>query len=212
MNNLYSSIFDYSESYTSSESDVLRKLRIKTELEYPNSHMISGHYQGRILSLLSCLLKPKKILEIGTFTGYSAICLAEGLVSNGILHTIDINESLKKIVNDFIKDAGFHNKIKTHFGDAKIIIPNLSDNFDLVFIDANKKSYSEYYDLIFDKVNKGGLIIADNILWKGKVLNENIDNKITKSIIQFNNKIFSDMRTEKILLPIRDGLFLIRKL
>ncbi len=205
-------ILEYSQKYTSCESDLLHKLRIKTELDFPNSHMISGHYQGRILSLLSCLLKPKKILEIGTFTGYSAICLAEGLVANGILHTIDINESLNKLVNNFIKEAGFSDKIKTHFGDAKIIIPNLNDNFDLVFIDANKKSYSEYYDLIFDKVTKGGLIIADNVLWKGKVLNKNIDDKIAKSIIEFNNKVFSDKRTEKIFLPIRDGLFLIRKL
>lgn len=205
-------LHNYSESHTTQESEILRKLRIETESKIPGSQMLSGHYQGRFLSMLSCLLKPERILEIGTYTGYSAICLAEGLSSNGLLHTIDIDSSLKEFVESNFKKAKIYKKIKYHIGDAKEIIPKINDNFDLVFIDANKRSYSEYYDLIFDKVKKGGLIIADNVLWKGKVLDKEDKDKITKSIIEFNDKLYSDKRTETILLPIRDGLLLNRKL
>ncbi|MCP3658912.1 MAG: O-methyltransferase [Bacteroidetes bacterium] len=213
LNSNFKDIFKYSEKYTTKESEFLCKLRLKTELEFTNSHMISGMYQGRILSFISCLIKPKKILEIGTFTGYSAICLSEGLTKDGILYTIDNNISLKSFLENIFKDVKLKNKIKFLLGNAIEIVPKLENDFDLAFIDANKKSYCKYYDLIIDKIKKGGVIIADNVLWKGKVLEENIDNdKLTKSMIEFNKKIFSDDRTEKILLPIRDGLYLIRKL
>jgi len=205
-------ILNYSISKSEKESKLLNDLYRETYLKVLNPRMISGHYQGRILSLISKIISPKKILEIGTYTGYSAICLCEGMDKDGILHTIDNNKELVEIQNKYFKKANLTNKIVQHSGDAKNIIPSIDEEFDIVFIDADKESYPEYYDLIINKVRSGGIIIADNILWSGKILEkvEN-DDQATKSIIEFNNKIIEDDRVKNIILPIRDGLNIVRK-
>ena len=205
-------ILNYSISKSEKESKLLNDLYRETYLKVLNPRMISGHYQGRILSLISKIISPKKILEIGTYTGYSAICLCEGMDKDGILHTIDNNKELVKIQNKYFKKANLTNKIVQHSGDAKNIIPTIEEEFDIVFIDADKESYPEYYDLIINKVRSGGIIIADNILWSGKILEKvEKDDQATKSIIEFNNKIIEDDRVKNIILPIRDGLNIIRK-
>lgn len=205
-------ILNYSISKSEKESKLLNDLYRETYLKVLNPRMISGHYQGRILSLISKIISPKKILEIGTYTGYSAICLCEGMDKDGILHTIDNNKELVKIQNKYFKKANLTNKIVQHSGDAKNIIPTIEEEFDIVFIDADKESYPEYYDLIINKVRSGGIIIADNILWSGKILEKvEKDDQATKSIIEFNNKIIEDDRVKNIILPIRDGLNIVRK-
>ena len=205
-------ILNYSISKSEKESKLLNDLYRETYLKVLNPRMISGHYQGRILSLISKIISPKKILEIGTYTGYSAICLCEGMDKDGILHTIDNNKELVEIQNKYFKKANLTSKIVQHSGDAKNIIPSIDEEFDIVFIDADKESYPEYYDLIINKVRSGGIIIADNILWSGKILEKvEKDDQATKSIIEFNNKIIEDDRVKNIILPIRDGLNIIRK-
>lgn len=205
-------ILNYSISKSEKESKLLNDLYRETYLKVLNPRMISGHYQGRILSLISKIISPKKILEIGTYTGYSAICLCEGMDKDGILHTIDNNKELVEIQNKYFKKANLTKKIVQHSGDAKNIIPSIDEEFDIVFIDADKESYPEYYDLIINKVRSGGIIIADNILWSGKILEKvEKDDQATKSIIEFNNKIIEDDRVKNIILPIRDGLNIVRK-
>ena len=205
-------ILNYSISKSEKESTLLNDLYRETYLKVLNPRMISGHYQGRILSLISKIISPKKILEIGTYTGYSAICLCEGMDKDGILHTIDNNKELVEIQNKYFKKANLKDKIVQHSGDAKNIIPSIDEEFDIVFIDADKESYPEYYDLIIKKVRSGGIIIADNILWSGKILEKvEKDDQATKSIIEFNNKIIEDDRVKNIILPIRDGLNIVRK-
>ena len=205
-------ILNYSISKSEKESKLLNDLYRETYLKVLNPRMISGHYQGRILSLISKIISPKKILEIGTYTGYSAICLCEGMDKDGILHTIDNNKELVEIQNKYFKKANLKDKIVQHSGDAKNIIPSIDEEFDIVFIDADKESYPEYYDLIINKVRSGGIIIADNILWSGKILEKvEKDDQATKSIIEFNNKIIEDDRVNNIILPIRDGLNIVRK-
>ena len=205
-------ILNYSISKSEKESKLLNDLYRETYLKVLNPKMISGHYQGRILSLISKIISPKKILEIGTYTGYSAICLCEGMDKDGVLHTIDNNKELVEIQNKYFKKANLKDKIVQHSGDAKNIIPSIDEEFDIVFIDADKESYPEYYDLIINKVRSGGIIIADNILWSGKILEKvEQDDQATKSIIEFNNKIIVDDRVENIILPIRDGLMVCRK-
>ena len=205
-------ILNYSISKSEKESKLLNDLYRETYLKVLNPRMISGHYQGRILSLISKIISPKKILEIGTYTGYSAICLCEGMDKDGILHTIDNNKELVEIQNKYFKKANLKDKIVQHSGDAKNIIPTIDEEFDIVFIDADKESYPEYYDLIINKVRSGGIIIADNILWSGKILEKvEKDDQATKSIIEFNNKIIEDDRVKNIILPIRDGLNIVRK-
>ena len=205
-------ILNYSISKSEKESKLLNDLYRETYLKVLNPRMISGHYQGRILSLISKIISPKKILEIGTYTGYSAICLCEGMDKDGILHTIDNNKELIEIQNKYFKKANLTNKIVQHSGDAKNIISSIDEEFDIVFIDADKESYPEYYDLIINKVRSGGIIIADNILWSGKILEKvEKDDQATKSIIEFNNKIIEDNRVKNIILPIRDGLNIVRK-
>ena len=205
-------ILNYSISKSEKESKLLNDLYRETYLKVLNPRMISGHYQGRILSLISKIISPKKILEIGTYTGYSAICLCEGMDKDGILHTIDNNKELVEIQNKYFKKANLTDKIVQHSGDAKNIIPSIDEEFDIVFIDADKESYPEYYDLIIKKVRSGGIIIADNILWSGKILEKvEKDDQATKSIIEFNNKIIEDDRVKNIVLPIRDGLNIVRK-
>ena len=206
-------ILEYVHNKTSDESKILNDLSRETHLKVLNPRMLSGHYQGRLLSLISKLIKPKSILEIGTYTGYSTLCLLEGLEKKGFIHTIDHNEELLNIQNKFFKRAKVSNRIKQYTGDAKKIIKNLKVKFDLIFIDADKENYPLYYDLVFDKLKSGGIIIADNILWSGKILEKvEKDDYATQSIINFNNKIKNDERVEKIILPIRDGLSLIRKI
>ena len=205
-------ILNYSISKSEKESKLLNDLYRETYLKVLNPRMISGHYQGRILSLISKIISPKKILEIGTYTGYSAICLCEGMDKDGILHTIDNNKELVEIQNKYFKKANLKDKIVQHLGDAKNIITSIDEEFDIVFIDADKESYPKYYDLIINKVRSGGIIIADNILWSGKILEKvEKDDQATKSIIEFNNKIIEDDRVKNIILPIRDGLNIVRK-
>jgi predicted O-methyltransferase YrrM len=172
--------------------------------------MLSGHLQGRLLSMLSRMKSPKRILEIGTYTGYSALCLAEGLQDGGTLTTIDINEELEQSVRDYIQKAGMQSKINFLVGNALKLIPTLDEQWDLVFIDADKENYHRYYDLVIDRVNLNGIILADNVLWSGKVLDEKPD-KDTKAIIDFNSKIQNDPRVENVLLPVRDGIMMMRK-
>ena len=172
--------------------------------------MLSGHYQGRVLSLLSKMVSPSRILEIGTFTGYATLCLAEGLTDKGMIYTLDINEELEEMVRGYFTESPYKDKIKYILGDATETINTLNETFDLVFIDADKKNNGRYYDLIFDSLRPGGLVIVDNVLWSGKVLDSNPD-KDTKTITTFNDKILADNRVEKLILPVRDGLFVIRK-
>jgi predicted O-methyltransferase YrrM len=175
--------------------------------------MLSGHFQGRVLSMLSHMIKPENVLEIGTYTGYSALCFAEGIREGGKVITIDVNEELEDLVREYIDKAGMNDKIDYRIGDAMEIIPTLSEQFDVIFIDADKKNYCNYYDLVFDKVKTGGYIIADNVLWSGKVLEnyETLDRE-TKVIMDYNNKVHNDDRVQEVLLPIRDGLMIARKL
>lgn len=195
------------------EDDVLQELNRYTHLKILHPRMLSGHLQGQILQMLCFMIKPGKILEIGTYTGYSAICLAKGLNEGGILHTIEINDELGDISTKFITKSGLKDKIQLHIGDAKVIIPTLIDSFDLVFLDGEKSEYLNYYQLVFDKVNTGGYIFADNVLWSGKVVEEERTNDyFTKGIKEFNEFIKTDKRVEKLILPIRDGLMILRKL
>jgi caffeoyl-CoA O-methyltransferase len=172
--------------------------------------MLSGHLQGRILSMFSHMLKPKRILEIGTYTGYSAICLAEGLAEGGKLITIDVNEELEDTVRKYFDASGYAPRIDYRIGNAVTIIPQLQESFDLVFIDADKENYSRYYDLVIDNVNLNGIILADNVLWSGKVLHDKAD-KDTRAILGFNEKVSNDKRVESVLLPVRDGIMMLRK-
>ena len=192
------------------ESDLLKRIDRETHLKVLMPRMLSGHYQGRVLSMLSKLISPKRILEIGTFTGYATLCLAEGLAADGILYTLDINLELEERVRGFFADSGYNDQIKYIMGDATQTVNDLDEVFDLVFIDADKKNNGTYYDLIFDQVRPGGLIIVDNVLWSGKVLTNEQD-KDTKNISTFNDKVATDHRVEKLILPVRDGLFIIRK-
>jgi len=201
----------YSEQHTSAESELLRQINRDTHAQVLMPRMLSGHLQGRVLSMLSKMVQPKVVLEIGTYTGYSAICLAEGLAPDGTLITIDVNEELETRVRRYFEQSGFSSKIQYRIGDASQIIPELPGPFDMVFIDADKENYGRYYDMVIDKVREGGIILADNVLWSGKVLGEKKD-KDTRAIVEFNKKIHDDNRVENVLLPIRDGILMIRKL
>jgi caffeoyl-CoA O-methyltransferase len=201
----------YAEAHTSPETDVLQQLNRETHAKILMPRMLSGHLQGQFLSMISHMVQPKAVLEIGTYTGYSAICLAAGLQVGGVLHTIDINEELEEMVTGFIAKAGLQDKIKNHVGNALEIIPGFTETFDLVFIDADKINYSNYFDLVIDKVRKGGFIMADNVLWSGKVIEEKKD-KDTQAIADYNRKLQNDPRVENVLLPIRDGIMIARKI
>ena len=203
----------YSKALSTEESDVLKQLNRETQAKVLQPRMLSGHIQGRLLSMFSKMIQPKYILEIGTYTGYSAICLAEGLQEGGKLHTIDINEELEDMVREYVKKAGFENKIQMHVGNALDIIPSLKLNFDLVFIDADKENYSAYYDLLIDKLKTGSYIIADNVLWSGKVLGDydQLD-KESQALVDYSKKIHQDKRVENLLLPVRDGLMICKKI
>ncbi len=205
-------IEDYIRKNSSKEPKILKDLNKETYLKVLNPRMLSGHLQGRFLSIITKLIKPKKILEIGTYTGYSAICMAEGLIENGIIHTIDINEELVSIQNKYFEKSKCNNSIIQHVGDARNIIKNINEKFDIVFLDADKENYIEYFELVIEKVKKGGLIIADNVLWTGKVVEpDQDDDELTQYLIDFNKMINEDDRVENIILPLRDGLNIILK-
>ena len=199
----------YAEQHTTPESDLLKKINRDTHANVLMPRMLSGHLQGRVLSMISHMLRPNAILEIGTYTGYSALCLAEGLAQGGKLITIDINEELEEKVKGYFES--FRDQIEYRIGRALDILPSLTELFDLVFIDADKSNYAKYFDLVIEKVRPGGFILADNVLWSGKVLDKRPD-AVTKAIISFNEKIHNDKRVENVLLPIRDGIMMIRKL
>lgn len=201
----------YIEEHSSPEPEVLKELSRKTHADVLMPRMLSGQVQGRLLSMLSHMIAPEKILEIGTFTGYSAICLADGLKPGGTLHTIDINEELEDLVTDYVEKAGMNDKIIRHIGNALHIIPEMDFQFDIVFIDADKANYLNYYNLVLPKVRKGGIIIADNVLWSGKVLDDGKISKDTQAILEFNRAVREDELVETVMLSVRDGLSLIRK-
>lgn len=197
-------------NYCEPENELLQQIDRETNLKVLMPRMLSGHYQGRVLSFLSKMVAPKRILEIGTFTGYATLCLAEGLMPDGMLYTLDINEELEDMVRSNFEKSAFNDQIKYILGDANETLQELDEVFDVVFIDADKKNNGTYYDLVFDRVRQGGIIIVDNVLWSGKVLQEKQD-KDTRNITSFNDKIAADERVEKLILPVRDGLFVIRK-
>ena len=206
-----SRLTEYSEDHTSPESDLLKEISRNTRAKVMMPRMLSGHLQGRFLSMVSKMIAPGNILEIGTYTGYSAICLAEGLKRGGKLITLDINEELEAKVRDYFQEAGLENVIDYRIGNALEIIPNLQGNFELVFIDADKENYSKYFDLVIDKVSTGGYLLADNVLWSGKVLSDHPD-RDTRAILEFNTKVQADDRVENMVVPIRDGIMMMRRL
>ena len=212
MNFLPKNIDNYVLAHSQSEPKVLQELTKETWQKVLNPRMLSGFFQGRLISLISKILNPNKVLEIGTYTGYSAICLSEGLSSDGTIHTIDKNEELVSIQNKYFKKAGVKNSIIQHTGNALEIIPKINESFDLIFLDADKENYINYFNLIINKLNKGGIILADNVLWSGKVIDLRDNDLTTRVLREFNELVNEDSRVETILLPIRDGISLIRKL
>jgi caffeoyl-CoA O-methyltransferase len=208
---LNETIQQYAEQHTSEESPLLKRINRDTHAQVMMPRMLSGHLQGRLLAMISAMIRPERILEIGTYTGYSALCLAEGLAPQGKLITLDINEELEGRVRKYIAEAGLQDVIDYRIGDAGALIPGIDEVFDLVFIDADKERYGRYYDLVIDKVRPGGFILADNVLRDGKVLDAKTD-KDTRAIQEFNRKIQADPRVENVLLPVRDGIMLLRKI
>ncbi|MEP3208519.1 MAG: O-methyltransferase [Maribacter sp.] len=213
MHFLSKALENYIKEHSANEPDLLQELTRETHLKVIQPRMITGHFQGRVLSMLSKLIHPKNILEIGTYTGYSAICLSEGLQKNGVLHTIDINEELSSIQRKYFDKSGYGNQIIQHTGDAIAIVPKLDVVFDLIFIDAEKISYDTYFEVAIQKTRPGSIILSDNVLWSGKVV-EPLDpkDKATKVLLDYNKKLKEDARIETVLLPIRDGLTLCRVL
>lgn len=204
---------NYAAQHTEDEPLLLQQLNKRTHLNVLQPRMISGHFQGRFLSLLSKMVQPRTILEIGTYTGYATLCLAEGLHPEGVLHTIDIKEELTDLQREFFDRSGYGSQIVQHLGKAADIIPALNTTFDLVFIDADKQNYAHYFDLVIEKMNRGGIILSDNVLWSGKVVEEVKPNdKHTQALMAYNQKIKDDPRVETVLLPIRDGITLSRVL
>lgn len=201
---------DYAEEHSSAESRVLAELREHCYANYEDSSMLSGFYQGRLLSMFSNMIRPNVVLEIGTYLGYSALCLAEGLAEAGKVITLDIQEDTNRVARSFVEKTEYADRIEFVLGNAADIIPNLIETIDLVFIDADKPNYSNYYDIVFDKVRPGGFIIADNVLWSGRVL-ETVMDENTQALHDYNQKVLADDRVDNILLPIRDGLMVARK-
>lgn len=202
---------DYVVAHSEKEPELLEQLTRETYQKILQPRMLSGHFQGRILSMLSKLIAPKSILEIGTYTGYSALCLCEGLDKNGTLHTIDINEELEDFQRKYFEKSNYGDQIFQHIGDATKIIPDLNQKFDLVFIDADKPNYPTYFNIIIEKMNPGGVILSDNVLWSGKVIEPlNPKDVSTKAVLEYNKLLVEDSRVETVLLPIRDGLTISR--
>lgn len=211
MNFLSQELQEYVTNHSENEPELLKELNKETWQKVLNPRMLSGAYQGRVLAMISKLIRPKNILEIGTFTGYSALCLAEGMQQEGILLTIDKNEELEDFARSYFDRSQYKNQIKQLMGTATDLIPNINEKFDLVFIDADKSNYSNYFHMIIDKMNPGGLILSDNVLWSGKVIEaispKDID---TPALLEFNTLLNTDARVETIILPIRDGLTISR--
>ena len=204
----------YTENHTNPESPLLKRLNRETNIKALYPKMISGHLQGRLLSMFSNMIQPRRILELGTFTGYSAICLAEGLAPDGKIITIDKNQELQDIIEHYLSEAKIGHQVEFILGDAMKVVPKLKGNFDLVYLDADKSNYCKYYDLIIDRVETGGYIVADNVLWYGKVLSDELDklDRETRAIKEFNQMVHEDHRVENVLVPIRDGLMILRKI
>lgn len=205
-------IDNYVKGHSDAESDLLKKINRETYQRVMMPRMLSGHVQGRVLSMLSHMIKPRVIVEVGTYTGYSALCMAEGLGENGKLITLDINEELEDQVRSYFEESPYTKQIDYRIGNAMLLIPEIDEQIDLVFIDADKKNYFNYYKLVFDKVRPGGFIIADNVLWSGKVVQvEKKIDKDTQAILDFNRWVQEDDRVENVLFPVRDGLMVVRK-
>ena len=210
MNEIKNALTDYADAHTSGESAVLRELREYCYAHYEDSSMLSGFFQGRVLAMLSQMIRPQVVLEIGTYLGYSALCLAEGLADGGKVITLDIQEQTNTVARSYVEKTEYRERIEFILAPAVDVIPTLIETFDLVFIDADKSNYSNYYDLVFERVRPGGFIIADNVLWSGRVLDSEKDED-TQALHDFNTKVLADERVENVLLPIRDGLMVIRK-
>ncbi|MCB0525222.1 MAG: class I SAM-dependent methyltransferase [Lewinellaceae bacterium] len=202
---------DYCITHTTTETAVLSQLDRETNLKTLSPQMQSGSYQGVLLKFISQMINPQRILEIGTFSGYSAICLADGLSEDGVLHTIEVNDELAWLIQKYVQLSGFEDKIVLHIGDAKSIIPKLDEIFDLVFIDAGKLEYTTHFEMVLPKVRSGGFILVDNVLWDGKVAGGDQKDETAVSLRAFNDHVHQDDRVENLLLPLRDGLMLIRK-
>lgn len=208
------SIEDYILKHIDKEPDLLKKLNRDAHVNLLRPRMISGHLQGRTLKMFCEMIRPKRVLEIGTYAGYSALCIAEALADDAVLHTIEINDELEDFIRAYFSQSDFSRKIRLHIGDAFDVVPAINEQFDLVFIDGDKRKYREYYELIFDKLKIGGFILADNTLWDQKVLDDEVkqNDEQTKGILKFNDLIAADKRIEKIILPLRDGMTIIRKI
>ena len=200
----------YAENFTDPEPEYLKELAEETRANVELPQMLSGHLQGRFLSMISKLLRPELVIDIGTFTGYSAMCLAEGLADGGSVHTIDINEKLAPLVERYLRKAGLHDRVHQHLAPATEVLSSIEGLADLVFIDADKGNYSNYFDLVIDRLRPGGIIIADNVLWSGRVLERDKDDE-TRALAAYAEKVNSDPRVENLLLPLRDGLLVSRK-
>ncbi|MEM7381083.1 MAG: class I SAM-dependent methyltransferase [Bacteroidota bacterium] len=213
MHFLSATLEDYISGHSEEEPALLQQLTRETHLKVLRPRMITGHYQGRVLSMFSKIIQPNCILEIGTYTGYSALCMAEGLKQGGKLHTIDINEELESIQRKYIDKSKYAEQIVLHTGDALQIIPEMEENFDLVFIDAEKTSYPDYFEAVLPKTRPGGIILSDNVLWSGKVI-EPLEEKdaATRILLDYNKKLKEDPRVETVILPIRDGITMCRVL
>lgn len=212
MHLIHPSVQDYAEKYSSAEGELLKEVNDFTMQNHSESIMLSGHLQGKVLEMISCMIKPRRILEIGTFTGYSALCLAKGLTDDGLLHTIEVRETDAAKAKSFFNRSSFVTKIISHTGNALDIIPKLDETWDLVFIDADKPAYTGYFNLVLPRLRKNGFILADNIFFHGQVLEKEVTGKSAKGIQAFNDFIQERTDIEKVVLTIRDGLYLIRKL
>jgi len=202
----------YAKNFSSPLDEVLQQVEDDTLQNHPHAHMLSGHVQGKVLEMISSMIKPLRILEIGTFTGFSALCLAKGLQPGGKLHTLELREEDAATAGKYFAQANVNDKVILHLGDARQIIPTLQEDWDLIFIDADKVSYIDYYELTLPAVKKGGFILADNVLFHGEVLEAEIKGKNAKAIQAFNEHVANDNRVEKVLLTVRDGLLLMKKL
>jgi len=203
----------YIINHISPEEDYLQELDRETNLKVMGARMLSGHLQGQILSMISAMIKPRSILEIGTFTGYSALCLAKGLTEGGKLHTIEIDDELEPMAQKYFIKSGMANRIVQHIGDARQIIPTFDQSFDLIFLDADKRDYCDYYHMVFNLIPVGGFLLADNILWSGKVIDPLAANEEqTRGILAFNDLVQNDVRVQNVILPVRDGLMLVQKM
>ncbi|MDU0371896.1 O-methyltransferase [Hymenobacter endophyticus] len=204
----------YADRHTTPESPLLARLNRETHVQLLHARMLSGHAQGRLLSMLSHMVRPRRVLELGTFTGYSALCLAEGLTTDGLLHTVEQNPELETRIRRYVREAGEENRIQLHIGNARELVPALTETWDLVFIDADKINNDTYYELVLPQVRPGGFLLIDNVLWGGKVLDEypvKPSDKDTFAVRAFNDKVQADERVENVFLPLRDGLLLVRK-